>query len=66
VLRLLNRFKVKHSVISGLSAAEEKRWQAEGPALRRKAGWKLPGEEGEGVEVGELFWKVSRSGSGKS
>lgn len=59
ILRLLRRFKVKHSVINGLTTKEEKRWTEEGRALRRKAGWKLKGEEGEGVECGELFWKVS-------
>jgi hypothetical protein len=58
LLRLARRFKVKHSVISGLSPAEEEKWQAEGLKLRRKAGWKLEGEEGEGVVVSELFWKV--------
>ena len=60
VRRLARRFKVKHSVISGLTKKEMKRWTAEGEVLRKKAGWKLKGEELEGrTEVGDLFWKVS-------
>ena len=58
ISRLINRFKVKHSVIQGLSDAEMKRWQGEGQVLRQKAGWKLAREEGDGVVVSELFWKV--------
>ena len=58
IYRLVRRFKVKHSVIDGLTPAEEKRWNAEGAALRRRAGWRLKDEPGEGVPVSELFWKV--------
>lgn len=58
-LRLINRFKVKHSVIDGLSLKEIDVWERKmGKEMRRKAGWKLPDEDGEGVVVGELFWKV--------
>ncbi len=32
--------------------------QKEGEMLRRRAGWKLPEEEGPGAEVSDLFWKV--------
>ena len=66
VLRLARRFRVKHSVISGITPAEEKRWNAEGAALRRKNGWRLEDEAGDGVPVGELFWKVRRAWSGNS
>ncbi|ORX35632.1 hypothetical protein BD324DRAFT_630908 [Kockovaella imperatae] len=58
IMRLIKRFKVKHSVISGMTQKEMARWTAEGEALRKKAGWKLQGEPGEGVEVSELFWKM--------
>lgn len=56
--RLCHRFQVKHSVIDGLTDEEMAYWEAEGPELRRKAGWKLPGENGPGVEVSPLFWKM--------
>lgn len=56
--RLLHRFHVKHSVINGLTDAELAHWEAQGPELRRLAGWKLPGEEGPGAEVSPLFWKM--------
>jgi hypothetical protein len=59
VKRMLRRFEVKHSVIDGLTKKEEAHWESHGPELRRKAGWKLPGEEGDGVVVSKLFWKVS-------
>ncbi|ORY26303.1 hypothetical protein BCR39DRAFT_541162 [Naematelia encephala] len=58
IIRLLKRFAVKHSVISGLSEKEEKHWQTEGTLLRKKAGWKLEGEEGDGTVISELFWKM--------
>ncbi|KAL7418972.1 hypothetical protein Q5752_006656 [Cryptotrichosporon argae] len=74
VRRLARRFRVKHSVIDGLSDKEMRHWEAEGPALRRRAGWRLAsdtdtaaGAEGsgsvsaaapEGVLVSELFWKM--------
>lgn len=58
VVRLAHRFKVKHSVIDGMTAAERKYWEERGPDLRRKAGWKLAGEDGPGVEVSELFWEM--------
>ena len=60
ILRLVRRFKVKHSVISGLTDSETRRWEAEGPALRRRAGWRFADEGGEGVVIGQLFWKVGR------
>lgn len=47
-----------HSVIKGLTEAEFKYWESVGPELRRKAGWKLPGEDAPGVEVSDLFWKM--------
>lgn len=62
LFRLLRRFRVKHSVIDGLTKEEMAKWEAEGKELRRKAGWKFEGEEGEGVIVSELFWKVSWCG----
>lgn len=58
LVRLAHRFQVKHSVIDGMTDAEMAHWEAKGPELRRKAGWKLPGENVEGVEVSELFWKM--------
>lgn len=64
IVRAVRRFRVKHSVIAGMTDAEMKYWEAQGPDLRRKAGWKLPGEAGPGAEVSELFWKV-RSRSSK-
>lgn len=57
-VRLGRRCGKRHSVIKGLTDDEMQRWEAAGPELRRKAGWKLPGEEGPGVEVSELFWKM--------
>jgi hypothetical protein len=56
--RFMARFPGKHSVIKGLSEKELALLEARGPELRRRAGWKLPGEEGDGVEVSELFWKM--------
>ena len=58
LIRLARRFKVKHSVIKGMTDKEWKRYNAQGAELRRKAGWKMEDEE-EGTPVGELFWKVS-------
>lgn len=58
LFRLLKRFRVKHSVIDGLTKEEMERWEKEGKSLREKAGWKMPGEEGDGIVVSELFWKV--------
>lgn len=59
-LRLFKRFNVKHSVIKGMTAAEWKKFEKMGPELRRKAGWKAAGSvDEEGVEISELFWKVS-------
>ncbi len=60
VIRLIRRFRVKHSVIEGLTKEEMDKWEKEGKNLRMKAGWKLPGEEGDGAVVSELFWKVRR------
>lgn len=59
IKRLIRRFKVKHSVIDGLTPSQEEHWNAKGSALRRRAGWRLKDEEGDGVPVSELFWKVS-------
>ncbi|WVQ79652.1 hypothetical protein IAT38_001752 [Cryptococcus sp. DSM 104549] len=58
LFRLLRRFKVKHSVIDGLTEDEMTKWEARGKELRERAGWKFEGEEGEGTVVGELFWKM--------
>ncbi|WWC94525.1 hypothetical protein V866_001371 [Kwoniella sp. B9012] len=60
LFRLIRRFKVKHSVINGLTDEEMRKWQAQGKDLRKKAGWRFDHEEGEGGEavVGELFWKM--------
>ena len=58
LLRAWRRFSVKHSVIKGLSDEELRRYTAAGPELRKKAGWRLEGEAGEGVVVSELFWQV--------
>ena len=61
VSRLIHRFQVKHSVINGLTKEELEKWERKvGPQARRRAGWKLEGEEGEGVVVSEIFWKVSQ------
>lgn len=61
IIRLARRFKVKHSVIKGMTDHEWKRYEKMAPELKRKAGWKRAGApaEEEGVEVSELFWKVS-------
>lgn len=56
--RFMARFPGKHSVIKGLTDQELAHLEAQGPEIRRLAGWKLPGEEGEGVEVSPLFWKM--------
>jgi hypothetical protein len=61
LFRLFNRFRVKHSVIDGLTKEEMDKWEKEGKSLREKAGWRLPGEDGNGVVVSELFWKVGAS-----
>ena len=62
IVRLLRRFKIKHSVIAGMTKKEMARWTAEGSDLRAKAGWKLEGETGAGMDdrvvASELFWKV--------
>lgn len=59
LLRLFGRFKVKHSIINGLTEKEMRKYEERGEELRRKAGWKFEGEKGEGTVVGQLFWKVS-------
>lgn len=56
--RFMGRFGGKHSAIKGLSEQELARLEARGPEIRRRAGWKLPGEEGEGAEISPLFWKI--------
>lgn len=60
LIRLVRRFAVKHSVIKGMTDREWKKYEKQGPELMKKAGWKKAGApaEEEGVEVGELFWKV--------
>ncbi|WVF71175.1 hypothetical protein IAT40_005975 [Kwoniella sp. CBS 6097] len=58
LIKLARRFKVKHSVINGLTDEELRKWEGEGEELRRKAGWKLQGEQGEGTVVSDLFWKM--------
>ncbi|OCF31927.1 hypothetical protein I316_06309 [Kwoniella heveanensis BCC8398] len=58
LIKLARRFKVKHSVINGLTDEEMRRWEGEGKELRGKAGWKLESEEGDGTVVTELFWKM--------
>ncbi|WVQ99684.1 hypothetical protein IAU59_006823 [Kwoniella sp. CBS 9459] len=59
LIKLARRFKVKHSVINGLTADEMRKWEKEGEELRRKAGWRLEGEHGkEGTVVSDLFWKM--------
>ena len=64
IVRLLRRFKIKHSVIAGMTQKEMARWTAEGASLRTKAGWRLEGETGadvaDRVVVSDMFWKVSR------
>lgn len=59
IVRLFKRFRVKHSVIEGMTLEEVTHWEAQRSVLMRKAGWKMQGEEGPGTEVTELFWKVS-------
>lgn len=59
LLRLIRRFRVKHSIINGLTEKEMRKYEERGEELRRKAGWKFEGEEGECTVVGQLFWKVS-------
>lgn len=60
LLRLIRRFRVKHSIIDGLTEKEMRKYEERGEELRRKAGWKFEGEEGEGTVVSQLFWKVSK------
>ncbi|EIW65928.1 hypothetical protein TREMEDRAFT_35660 [Tremella mesenterica DSM 1558] len=55
--RLAKRFKVKHSVINGMTEKELRHWTARETELKRKAGWKVAGEE-DGVECSDLFWKM--------
>jgi hypothetical protein len=43
-----------------MTDAEWKKFEKMGPELRRKAGWKASGTTEEGVEIGDLFWKVSK------
>lgn len=59
IIRLLKRFRVKHSVIEGMTKEEMEHWEAQREVLLRKAGWKMQGEQGQGTEVTGLFWKVS-------
>ncbi|KIR81031.1 hypothetical protein I305_03418 [Cryptococcus gattii E566] len=58
LLRLIRRFRVKHSIIDGLTEKEMRKYEERGEELRRKAGWKFEGEEGEGTVVSQLFWKM--------
>jgi hypothetical protein len=66
LIRLVRRFAVKHSVIKGMTESEWKKFERQAPELMRKAGWKPAGApaEDEGVEVGELFWKVGVGATG--
>ncbi|GMK55205.1 hypothetical protein CspeluHIS016_0202610 [Cutaneotrichosporon spelunceum] len=56
--RFTTRLHAKHSVIKGLTEKELVLLESQGPEIRRRAGWKLKGEEGDGVQVSELFWKM--------
>lgn len=60
LIRLIKRFRVKHSVIEGLTEQEMRKCEERGEELRRKAGWRFEGEKGEGTVVSQLFWKVSK------
>lgn len=59
LVRLFKRFRVKHSVIEGMTKEEMDHWEAQRETLMQKAGWKIEGSEGPGTEVTELYWKVS-------
>lgn len=59
LVRLFKRFRVKHSVIEGMTKEEMDHWEAQRDVLMQKAGWKMEGTEGPGTEVTELYWKVS-------
>jgi hypothetical protein len=59
IVRLVKRFRVKHSVIEGMTKEEMDHWEAQREVLMQKAGWKVQGTEGPGTEVSELYWKVS-------
>jgi hypothetical protein len=61
LVRLFKRFRVKHSVIEGMTKEEMDHWEAQREILMQKAGWKMEGTEGPGTEVTELYWKVSLS-----
>jgi hypothetical protein len=61
LVRLFKRFRVKHSVIEGMTKEEMDHWEAQRETLMQKAGWKMEGTEGPGTEVTELYWKVSLS-----
>ncbi|OWZ78847.1 hypothetical protein C366_02346 [Cryptococcus neoformans Tu401-1] len=58
LIRLIKRFRVKHSVIEGLTEQEMRKCEERGEELRRKAGWRFEGEKGEGTVVSQLFWKM--------
>ena len=59
LVRLFKRFRIKHSVIEGMTKEEMDHWEAQREILMQKAGWKMEGTEGPGTEVTELYWKVS-------
>jgi hypothetical protein len=59
LIRLFKRFRIKHSVIEGMTQDEMDHWEAQRETLMQKAGWKMQGTEGPGTEVSELYWKVS-------
>jgi hypothetical protein len=59
IVRLVKRFRVKHSVIEGMTKEEMDHWEAQREVLMQKAGWKMQGTEGSGTAVSELYWKVS-------
>jgi len=59
LIRLFKRFRVKHSVIEGMTKEEMDHWEGQRETLMQKAGWKMEGTEGPGTEITELYWKVS-------
>ena len=65
LVRLARRFKVRHSVIHGLTDKEMRKLEdKEGKLKRDQAGWRLEGEPEVGADgrprviISPLFWKV--------
>jgi hypothetical protein len=58
LVRLFKRFRIKHSVIEGMTKEEMDHWESQRETLMQKAGWKMEGTDGPGTEVTELYWKV--------